>query len=162
MRGGHGGLSSVANPITRLKMANGNKSKDDEPPADSLDLAPPSDRRAGVRHLACFAAEIQMDKWNGARTAVIRDLSITGALLLTSAKVHVGEQVTLNLYIMGDETMHTVTGKIVRHERREPSTAGLWPYSIGIHFDAPLDELEQQIKDVAARQAVLEGRKDST
>lgn len=143
-------------------MANGNKGKDDEPPADSMDSPPLSDRRAGVRHLACFAAEIQMERWNGARTAVIRDLSVTGALLLTSAKVKVGEQVTLNLYIMGDETMHTVTGKIVRHERRDPSVAGLWPYSIGIHFDAPLQELEPQIKDVAARQAALLGRKETT
>ena len=144
-------------------MANGNMSKEDrdDPPADPLDLAPPSDRRIGQRHLACFAAEIQMERWNGARTAVIRDLSVTGALLLTSAKVKVGESVTLNLYIMGDETMHTVTGKIVRHERRDLATAGLWPYSIGIHFDAPLDELETQIKDVAARQAALEGRKNT-
>lgn len=162
MRAGHAGLSSVSNPFTKLKMANGNKSKDEEPAADSLDLAPPSDRRAGRRHLACFAAEIQMDRWNGARTAIIRDLSVTGALLLTSAKVQVGESVTLNLYIMGDETMHTVSGKIVRHERRDPATAGLWAYSIGIHFDAPLSELETQIKVVAARQAALLGRKDST
>lgn len=145
-------------------MANGNIGKDDreDSPADSIDASPPSDRRAGVRHLACFAAEIQMERWNGARTAVIRDLSVTGALLLTSAKVKVGDQVTLNLYIMGDETMHTVTGKIVRHERRDPATAGLWPYSIGIHFDAPLHELEKQIKEVAARQAALAGRKETT
>lgn len=137
--------------------------KDDEPPADSLDSLPPvSERRAGVRHLACFAAEIQMDRWNGARTAVIRDLSVTGALLLTSAKVKVGDQVSLNLYIMGDDTMHSVNGKIVRHERRDPDTAGLWPYSIGIQFDAPLEGLEPQIKDVAARQAALLGRKDKT
>jgi hypothetical protein len=143
-------------------MAIVKKDRDEEPAADSIDAGPPSERRSGIRHLACFAAEIQVDRWNGARTAVIRDLSVTGALLYTSAKVKVGEQITLNLYIMGDETMHTVAGKIVRHERRDPATSGLWPYQIGIHFDAPLTELEPQIKDVAARQAALLGRKETT
>jgi hypothetical protein len=125
---------------------------------DSVDSAPSSDRRAGARHLACFAAEIQAERWNGARTAVIRDLSVTGALLLTGAKVELGDQVTLNLYILGDETMHTVTGKVVRKERRDPTTAGLWPFSVGVQFDAALTELEEQIKAVAARQAALLGR----
>jgi hypothetical protein len=137
--------------------------KDDDPPADSIDSAGPmSERRSGVRHLACFAAEIQMERWNGARTAVIRDLSVTGALLLTSARCKVGDEVTMNLYVMGDETMHTVTGKVVRHERRDLATAGLWPYSLGIHFDEPLHELEPQIAEVAARQAALLGRKETT
>lgn len=138
--------------------------KDDreDPSGEGVDSGPASDRRAGIRHLACFAAEIQMERWNGARTAVIRDLSVTGALLLTGARVQVGDQVTLNLYVLGDETMHTVTGRVVRHERRDPATAGLWPFSLGVQFDAPLSELEDQIKEVAARQAALLGRKDST
>lgn len=136
--------------------------KDESPSGEGADSVPPSDRRAGIRHLACFAAEMQMERWNGARTAVIRDLSVTGALLLTGARVQIGDQVTLNLYILGDETMHTVTGRIVRHERRDPATAGLWPFSVGVHFDAPLTELEEQIKEVAARQAALLGRKETT
>jgi len=137
-------------------MSTAKDAKDD--PADS---SPPSDRRAGTRHLACFAAELQMERWNGARTAVIRDLSVTGALLLTGARVQVGEEVSLNLYIRGDEQMHTVAGRIVRMERRDPATAGLWPFSVGVHFDAPLSDLEDQIKEVAARQAALLGRKDT-
>jgi len=141
--------------------SDGNDDRED-PSADSVDSAPPaSDRRAGTRHLACFAAEIQMERWNGARTAVIRDLSVTGALLLTAAKVKVGDSVSLNLYVLGDETMHTVSGKIVRCERRDLATAGLWPYSVGVHFDAPLVDLEDQIKEVARRQAALLGRKDT-
>jgi Tfp pilus assembly protein PilZ len=146
-------------------MATGAKDvSDDKEEAgdDSADSSSPtSDRRAGTRHLACFAAEIQMERWNGARTAVIRDLSVTGALLLTAAKIQIGDEVTLNLYILGEETMHTVAGKIVRYERRDPTTAGLWPFSVGVHFDAPLNELEAQIKEVAARQAALLGRKES-
>jgi len=144
-------------------MATGNDPKINiEDSMDASDAGPSSERRAGTRHLACFAAEIQMDRWNGARTAVIRDLSVTGALLLTGAKVAVGDQVALNLYIAGDETMHSVNGKIVRYERRDPATAGLWPYSVGVHFDAPLTELEEQIKAVASRQAALLGRKETT
>lgn len=142
--------------------ARNGKDDNDEAGADSVDSgSPASDRRAGTRHLACFAAEIQMERWNGARTAVIRDLSVTGALLLTGAKVKIGDTVTLNLYILGDETMHTVLGKIVRCERRDAATAGLWPFSVGVHFDAPLDALEAQIKEVAVRQAALLGRKDT-
>lgn len=135
--------------------------KDEGPNSESMDSGPASDRRAGIRHLACFAAELQMERWNGARTAVIRDLSVTGALLLTGARAQVGERVTLNLYITGDETMQTVAGRVVRHERRDPATAGLWPYSVGVQFDEPLNELEPQIKEVAARQAALLGRKES-
>lgn len=139
-------------------MGTGNDAQDDRDDSVDSDSTPPaSDRRAGTRHLACFAAEIQMERWNGARTAVIRDLSVTGALLLTGAKVQIGDQVSLNLYVLGDETMHTVTGKVVRRERRDPSSAGLWPFSVGVHFDAPLTELEDQIKEVAARQAALLG-----
>ncbi|MBK8258203.1 MAG: PilZ domain-containing protein [Polyangiaceae bacterium] len=140
-------------------MATGKKNADAaDPSADSVDSSPGSERRAGTRHLACFAAEIQMERWNGARTAVIRDLSVSGALLLTGARVQVGDQVTLNLYIVGDETLHAVSGKVVRHERRDPATAGLWPFSIAVHFDNPLNELEEQIKAVAARQAALLGK----
>lgn len=137
--------------------------KDDRegPNTEAMDSGPASDRRAGIRHLACFAAELQMERWNGARTAVIRDLSVTGALLLTGARVQVGERVTLNLYIQGDETMKAVSGKVVRHERRDPATAGLWPFSVGVQFDDDLTQLEDQIKDVAARQAALLGRKDA-
>ncbi len=140
-------------------MPNGNANDEREDAA--ADSSPAgSDRRAGTRHLACFAAEIQMERWNGARTAVIRDLSVTGALLLTGAKVEIGDQVTLNLYIQGDETMKTVHGTIVRKERRDPSSAGLWPFSVGVHFDEALHTLEEQIKEVAARQAALLGKKE--
>jgi hypothetical protein len=127
---------------------------------DEVESAPGSERRIGTRHLACFAAEIQMERWNGARTAVIRDLSIGGALLLTGAKVNIGDQVTLNLYIQGDETVHAVTGVVVRKERRDPKTAGLWPFSVGVQFDDTLTQLEPQIKAVADRQAALLGRKE--
>lgn len=140
-------------------MGTGQDVKDERDDVSVDSAPPPSDRRAGTRHLACFAAEIQMERWNGARTAVIRDLSVTGALLLTGAKVQIGDQVSLNLYISGDDTMHTVTGKVVRKERRDPSSAGLWPFSVGVQFDVTLTELEEQIKEVAARQAALLGPK---
>jgi hypothetical protein len=111
----------------------------------------PSDRRAAVRHLACFPAEIDVGK--GPVIAIIRDLSLTGALLLTRARFKVGDAVKLSLYILDESNPRTVSGTIMRFEMRGSDYSDAWPHSAGIKFDESLQDCEAEIKAVAEQQA---------
>jgi hypothetical protein len=116
----------------------------------------PSDRRGGVRHLACFPAHLETD--GGQRNALIRDLSISGALLLTRAKIGVGDVVRLSLYLKEGADPEVVSAKVVRHERRSIEMAHPWTKAVAVQFDAPLLALEGDVKALADKQAALAGR----
>ena len=103
------------------------------------DTAPPSDRRAGERHLACFPASLERPDGEQ-RPSIIRDLSETGALLLVrTTKIAVGDGIKLQLYITDDPTtFRLVTAKVVRVEELVPGDAGPWLRRVGVQFDAPI------------------------
>lgn len=109
-----------------------------------------SERRRAVRHFACFPAHIREGE-GVQRTAIIRDLSVTGALLLTRARLKVGAQLSLALYVTNPEQPHAATGKVLRAEHRVDGV--LWPYLVAVHFDTPLNGLEPEIQALAAHQA---------
>lgn len=117
----------------------------------SEENAKPSDRRADIRHQAVFPAEIE----TGGETniAVIRDLSVSGAQLLTRSKFKVGDPVKLSLYILDDKNPRVVTGKIMRSSWRGSDYSDLWPNSVGIKFDEMLIDCEDEVKAVAEQQA---------
>ena len=106
------------------------------------DLPPPSDRRVALRHQAFFPAEV--DVGNGVkRAAMIRDLSVTGVLMLTVARVSIGDDITLQLYLTGDPNKaREVKGRVVRDERRSFETSDMWPYAVAVHFAEPFPEGE--------------------
>src|ERR1700734_1353104 len=95
---------------------------------------PPSDRRLGERHLACFPASLERPDGEQ-RPSIIRDLSESGALLLVrTTKLAVGDEVKLQLYIAEDATTsRAATGHIVRVEALTPGDAGPWLRRIGVH-----------------------------
>ena len=111
----------------------------------------PSDRRASVRHLACFPAEI--DSGKGPKIAIIRDLSVSGALLLTRARLSIGDSVKLSLYILDDAHPRIVSGQVMRFERRGADYSDVWPNSVGVKFDELLKDCEAEVKAVAEQQA---------
>jgi hypothetical protein len=114
-----------------------------------------SDRRIAIRHFACFPVHID-DGVSRKRTAVIRDLSVTGTLLLTRAVLKVGDRVSLSLYISSDTTSPVVTnGRVVRFEKRGRDFTSIWPNSIAVQFDESLTEHEEAIKRVAEHQAEM-------
>lgn len=119
--------------------------------------AKPSDRRARVRHLACFPAEL--DNGHGPKICIIRDLSVSGALLFTRARLTVGEAVKISLYILDDSNPRVVNGHIMRWERRNVDYSETWPNSVGIRFDELLEDCEAEIKAVADQQAAASVRK---
>jgi hypothetical protein len=117
-----------------------------------------ANKRQAERHLACFAAQLAKEDGKQ-RTAVIRDLSVTGALILTRARMTVGETLTLELYLTPEmDEKHTTGCKVVRVEELEPGASGLWSRIVGVQFDAPLSHLEAQIKQIADAQARVMGR----
>jgi hypothetical protein len=122
-----------------------------------LSEPPPStdERRSEERHLACFPAHIQRPG-GSTRMALIRDLSVTGALLLTRAQLQVGEAVRLSLYLSDDATeARPVTARVVRFENRTADRAEVWHHSAAVRFDEPLRDCEAEIKSLAEKQAAL-------
>jgi hypothetical protein len=122
------------------------------------DAPSPSERRGDPRHLACFPAQLEVRE-GVQRTALIRDLSVSGALLLTRAKLEVGDTVRLSLYLTDGAPPRFATARVVRHERRSVEMAHPWTKAVAVQFDEPITELEAEAKALAARQAALSGRK---
>jgi hypothetical protein len=115
------------------------------------------ERRRDFRHLACFPAHLHAGP-GVARSALIRDLSVSGALLLTRARFKAGDPIELSLYLDDRPEAYKVAGHVVRSARRDGQLAHPWTMSLGVRFDRPLTELEPQIKALARRQAALFGR----
>src|SRR6185436_14084131 len=129
----------------------------EEEKGDGLDVEESealSERRGDPRHLACFPADLETSEGVN-RSALIRDLSVSGALLLTRARMRVGDAVKLSLHLREGIEPVTVSGKVVREEKRPSEMVHPWTKQVAIQFDAPLAELEAEAKALAERQAAL-------
>jgi hypothetical protein len=111
------------------------------------------ERRRDFRHLACFPAHLHAGP-GVARSALIRDLSVSGALLLTRARFTAGDPIELSLYVDDRPEAYKVAGHVVRSARRTGELAHPWTMSLAVRFDRPLTEIEP----LAVRQAALFGR----
>jgi hypothetical protein len=127
-----------------------------EPGGDDRDLTP-SERRLGYRYLACFPAYIEREDTGKKRTSMIRDLSVSGALLLTQTPLEIGETVRLELFISPDdlETSVSAVGKVTRVERLGLDRSDVWSHKVAVQFDDPLSQYETEVKALAERQAKL-------
>ncbi len=116
----------------------------------------PSERRIGVRHFACFPAHIERTG-DAKRTAMMHDLSITGALLVVNAKLAPGDVVSLQLHVSGDADTRTRSthARVVRVEPLEPAARGIWSHRVAVQFDQPLTDFEPEIKALGERQRKL-------
>jgi len=110
------------------------------------------ERRAATRHLACFPAEIDAgQEW--ATTALIRDLSATGALLLAREQFVVGEPLTLQLHLSDELGPRQATARVLRVQPNQAAGDRVWPVAVAIRFEEPLDDVEKEIEELAQRQA---------
>jgi hypothetical protein len=125
--------------------------RDEETPApDSLT---PSERRLGFRYLSCFPAHLEREG-DGARAAMIHDLSVSGAMLLVRTMLAVGDTVRLRLFITGDmNESHDVVGRVVRIEKLGDPFAGPWSTRVAVQFDEELRGVDAEIGALAKRQA---------
>ena len=117
-----------------------------------------SERRGDVRHLACFPAHVETVE-GVARSALIRDLSVSGALLLTRARLRIGDPVKLSLYLKEDAEPFPAAGHVVREEKRPTELSHPWTKAVAVRFDEPLAELEAEAKALAERQAALAAKR---
>lgn len=113
------------------------------------------DRRSDERHFACFPAHIQRPG-GSTRMALIRDLSVTGALLLTREKLAAGDAINLSLYLTEDmDQARRAEAVVVRVEARDGARADVWHHSTAVRFTQPLTDCEAEIKAIAEHQAAL-------
>ncbi len=116
----------------------------------------PPERRIGVRHFACFPAHIERTG-DVKRTAMMHDLSISGAMLVVNARLAVGDVVSLQLHVSGDADARSRSthARVVRVERLEPAARGIWSHKVAVQFDEPLLDFEADIKALGERQRQL-------
>jgi hypothetical protein len=115
------------------------------------------DRRGDLRHLACFPAHLETAE-GVPRSALIRDLSVSGALLLTRARLRVGDVVKLSLHLREGAAPHETSARVVREERRPNEMVHPWTKAVAVQFEVPMAELEGEARALAERQAVLFNR----
>jgi hypothetical protein len=113
------------------------------------------ERRVVPRRIACIPT--YLDSTNDAHDlALIRDVSVRGARLFARAELSSGLAVQLLLYVKGeDQPPVQAAGRVVRADRREKSLSDVWPWEIGVEFDAPLTGSEQEIDELSRRQEAL-------
>jgi hypothetical protein len=123
---------------------------------DSPDSLTPSERRIGARHFACFPAHLEQ-AGGGKRSAMMHDLSVSGALLVVSTLLRVDDTLSLTLYVTGDpdSASRATPARVVRVEPLEAAARGLWTHRVAVQFDAPLTDFEDEIRALAERQRKL-------
>ena len=113
------------------------------------------ERRAHIRLLACIPAYLDSTR-DTHDLALIRDVSLSGALLLTRTELEAGVAVTLELYLGGDaEPPKHATGRVVRVDRRPPEVSDVWSWEVGVVFDANIQGYEQELEEISRRQEAL-------
>ncbi|HEY8089576.1 MAG TPA: PilZ domain-containing protein [Polyangiaceae bacterium] len=123
---------------------------------DGHDSMTPSERRIGVRHFACFPAHLERTG-GSRRSAMMHDLSTSGASLVVSTLLAVDDRISLKLYVTGDpDSPSRVTpARVVRVEVLPPEARGLWTHRIAVQFDEPLEGFDDEIKALGERQRKL-------
>lgn len=88
---------------------------------------------------------------------MIRELSVTGAQILTQTKREAGQEVSLSLYVKDDAEAppRDVVARVIRCERR--TDGGVWPWLAVVEFSEPLKDLEAEIKKIAENQEKVFG-----
>src|SRR3990167_6714548 len=117
-----------------------------------------SERRRGTRHLACFPVHERVHD-HKQYTAMIRELSVSGAQILTQTHREVGTELQLAMYIDDEHPPREVDARVVRSERR--TDGGVWSYLTVVEFKEPLVDLEPEIKAVAEAQERVFGPSSS-
>ncbi len=124
-----------------------------------MDLPAGNDRRRGRRHLASLPVH---ERFEGSkpRTAMVRELSVTGAQILTQSRREVGSELSLELFFEEDAPPRQVQARVVRAEPlAEP---GIWRHLTVVEFAEPLSDLEAEIREIAENQEKIFGPRGNT
>ena len=118
----------------------------DDPPLDGA-----VNRRAGPRHLSCIPASLRRDRPG---LALVRNISIHGALVFTRSKLVVGEQLHLSLHFADEGPGVPVEASVVRVVPR-PVDREIWRYEVGVEFAVPLTEYADEVRELEEKQSRL-------
>ena len=111
------------------------------------------ERRRSARHYVYLAAELVVEGTTP-RTAITKDISELGLLLLTRASLGLGQQVDLKIYLPGEEMRSVVVrGKVVRLEQLADEEKGIWRDKVALCFDRAQPKLAKEFEALAAEQA---------
>jgi hypothetical protein len=87
---------------------------------------------------------------------LIRNLSVTGALLLTEAPLEIGESIHLDLYLDDDESKtHGASARVVRIDQQAPGQSYPWLVRAAVKFEKPVTGVLPEIRALADKQARL-------
>ena len=113
------------------------------------------ERRRRARHSVYLAAEL-VAPGETPRTAITKDISELGLLLLTRANLDRGAGVVIRIYLPGDEMRSVeVRGKVIRLEELSDDEKGIWRNKVAFTFDQAQPDLAQEFKQFAAEQAKI-------
>jgi hypothetical protein len=117
------------------------------------DSASDGDRRRDER--VAGAIPVHLIVKGNQRSAMMRDLSATGVLLLSRARPAVDQAVEVRIFADDAETPSFIRmGRVVRVEKWKDGEAH-WPVSIAVEFDEPLEGHEDKIREINERQRAL-------
>ena len=123
------------------------------PQPESEEALTDSERRTHPRKLVCMAAHLEVSGRDEPHMAIVRDVSVTGALLLTRTKPDVGEVVDLQLFpgIDGGPDELGVRAKTIRVQPVDRNERGIWRYRVALEFEDDLKEHEGLIDELASK-----------
>jgi hypothetical protein len=113
-----------------------------------------SERRRSSRFRACFPATVD-SLFTDRQLCVCRDLSASGGLFLTSAKLVPGDELLLEMFIdaPGGEP-HKTAARVVRVGRHQPPDTP-WRYDTAVEFTSATSDFTPAAKALAERQASM-------
>lgn len=122
------------------------------PMSESDTPPPPSNRRSSDRYLACALASLERPDGEQ-RSALIHDLSESGALLLVrSTHVFVDDKVIVHLPVNeAGQIPRVLHGLVVRVEELKAAEAGPWLRRVGVRFQEPLHMYANEIEGFRRR-----------
>ena len=108
------------------------------------------ERRGDERFLTCVAASVEHDA-SRARSALIEDISVSGARLLTRARVEPEHAVRLDIRLSNDGIVMHVDARVVRVEAVNNP---MWTRRVAVVFDELATQYEEAFKTLAAQRAL--------
>jgi hypothetical protein len=108
------------------------------------------ERRRKKRYVVTFPVVIE-SKDRFSFVTMTRNAASSGLLVMTTAKMQVGEPVNITYRLRGgDPPLRDVTGRIVRVEPNTGDEQADWPYLAAVAFSGPEPAIRQLFGDDAA------------
>ena len=122
---------------------------DKSAPIRSIFGEPMPERRSFVRYVLWFPVTI--DSQGTKIASICRDASPGGMLVSAAAMLAAGGQVTCQFRLSVDSPEElAITGKVIRSERNADELELVFPFRVGITFDPPRTDLEEQLRHAQA------------